>query len=320
MRAVIVLAAFLPPVLMLTYGIAKGRDSWRSESMWTAVCIGAVSAIAAGMIELLLSLFFKFGAADPILGAAKTAILLAAIPEETTKFLVLLVLAEKYARRLQDVLILAVAVSVGFATLENLLCIMAKGHLATAVVRAITSIPGQGMDALAMGALVIAARLRRGHDASGLILALIVPVILHAAYDFPLLAMQKGADKAQLSVVWGVVMICSAVFVIVLCRHVLAKAVAADQASGCDDASTETTDRLMIGGVIALFGGPMLAASYLYAEGSKDVGLMALSILPMAFGLDSIFTGLDRRRERKLRVHARAAADFQPGRGGAISL
>jgi hypothetical protein len=26
-RAVIVLAAFLPPVLMLTYGIAKGRDS-----------------------------------------------------------------------------------------------------------------------------------------------------------------------------------------------------------------------------------------------------------------------------------------------------
>ena len=58
----------------------------RSESMWTAVCIGAVSAIAAGMIELLLSLFFKFGAADPILGAAKTAILLAAIPEETTKF------------------------------------------------------------------------------------------------------------------------------------------------------------------------------------------------------------------------------------------
>jgi hypothetical protein len=40
-RIVIVLAAIIPALLVLGYGIAKARGSWRSEAMWSAFFVGA---------------------------------------------------------------------------------------------------------------------------------------------------------------------------------------------------------------------------------------------------------------------------------------
>src|SRR6202041_2555037 len=135
---------------------------------------------------------------NPIAAAATTAVLLAAIPEESIKFFVLVALAEKHVdvRRLQDIVLLALAVSLGFATLENFFYVTSVGGWEmTAALRAITAVPGHCIDGLAMGALLVTARLNGSKSVWSGRYALIVPIVLHAAYDFPLFAIQKNIDK-----------------------------------------------------------------------------------------------------------------------------
>ena len=168
---------------------------------------------------------------------------------------------------------------------------------ATAALRAITSVPGHGIDGLAMGALLARSRLRGGGKWWGMAAALAVPILLHAAYDFPLLALKKSGDKALYGAIWLLVIALSSVLVIMLCNRVLAQAAAADRSSGRDAGSTETTDWLMVGGMISLFAGPMLALAFFHAKGSEAASAVwVLSVFPIALGLDSIFTGLNRKR------------------------
>src|SRR5580692_2315114 len=116
-RYLIVLAAVAPSLLMLSYAIAKTRGSWRSEAMWHAFFVGALSALAAVGIELVLAGVVKLGHPGLVANAALTAIFVAAIPEEGIKFVALILLAERHVevRRLQDIIVLGVAVSLGVA-------------------------------------------------------------------------------------------------------------------------------------------------------------------------------------------------------------
>ena len=149
-----------------------------------------------GRGRLALGHLLPLDRAGPVAEAGVNAVVIAAIPEEAIKFFVLVYLAEKHVdvRRLQDLLVLALAVSLGFATLENFGYVISAGGWKTiAALRAIAAVPGHGIDGLAMGALLIRARLSgRAEDVR---LALIVPIILHAAYDFPLMAAHKEIGK-----------------------------------------------------------------------------------------------------------------------------
>lgn len=142
-----------------------------------------------------------------------------------------------------------------------------------------------------MGALLIAARMHAQRKPGLIKYALIVPIILHAFYDLPLFAIRKDIAKIWFGAAWLGVIALSSVFVIWLCNRILPEAVEADRAAGCDQTSKETTDRLIKGGMAAVIGGPLLAVCVFYAEGFDDAtGAMVLSILPVAFGIDSILT------------------------------
>ena len=302
MKFIVLLAAIAPPLFLLAYGIGKARADWRSEAIWNAFLVGAVGALGALAIELALSYALPLNRAGPVAEAGFNAVLIAAIPEEAVKFFVLLYLAEKHVdvRRLQDLLVLALAVSLGFATLENFGYVISAGGWRTiAAWRAVTAVPGHGIDGLAMGALLIRARL--SGRAADVRLALIVPVILHALYDFPLLALRHGSDGAMMwfGVLWLVTVAASSVFVITLCNRMLVKAVAFDFASGRDEGSKQSANWLIAGGVIGLIVGPLLAAWTLHTKGIEVAPVAAaLSIFPFAFGIDAIRSGLKYRRSR----------------------
>lgn len=307
MKFIVLLAAIAPPLLILSYGIGKARASWRSEAIWNAFLIGAVGALAAVTIELALGHLLPLERIGPIAAAAFKSVLMAAIPEEAVKFFVLIYLVEKHVdvRRLQDLLALALAVSLGFATLENFgYVISTGGWTKVAALRAITAVPGHGIDGLAMGALLIRARLSgRAEDVR---LALIVPVLLHAAYDFPLMALQKQGDagKGWLVVIWLATIAASSAFVIPLCGRMLAKAVDYDLAAGQDRNSTEAANWLIAGGAVVLIAGPVLAAWSYHASGAEVASVAAaLSVFPLAFGIDAIRSGLKQRRRRLPVVH-----------------
>ena len=295
-KPVILAAAIVPSFIILAYGICKARGSFRSEATWNALVLGAVSAFAAIACEFGLSYFVPFDRTGSTLTAVVNATF-AAIPEESIKFFVLLSLAEKQVdvRRVQDILVIALAVSLGFATLENFGFIVTKGNWTiTAAARAVTSVPGHGIDGLAMGALLMAARLSGDSGLWRVGNALIIPIALHAAYDFPLFARHSG--EALSGAVWLITIAVSSVFVIALCNLLLPTAVEFDRASGRDDESVETTDPLILGGTIGVIGGPLLAA-----WSAQELGLhgalpvISMSIFPVAFGIDAIRTGLKRR-------------------------
>jgi RsiW-degrading membrane proteinase PrsW (M82 family) len=295
-RVVILLSAISPAFFILGYGIAKARGSWKSEAMWNACFIGAMGAMAAVGLELAVG--YLLPPARPLLDAAMRAAL-AAIAEESIKFFLLVCIAEKNvdARRAQDILVLALAISLGFATLENCLYVTSIGNWReTAALRAVTAVPGHGLDGLAMGTLLMAARLH-AESLWRSVCALLLPMALHAAYDFPLLAIAKGADKTVMGIIWVVVLLLSSLFVILFINRMLPKAEAADRASGRDNASVETTTWLIAGGSAGVIAGPLIAAAGFYVEGLKIAAAASmLGIFPVALGIDAIVTGIRRRR------------------------
>ena len=163
--------------------------------MLNAYFIGAVGAIAALACEFAVDYVLPLGGMTSLDTAASKALFIAGIPEEGIKFFLLVYLAEKHVdvRRLQDILVLALAVSLGFATLENFFYVISAGDWKlTAAVRAITSVPGHGLDGLAMGRPADCRAHARAIETGLIKYVLIVPVILHAFYDFPLFAIEKG--------------------------------------------------------------------------------------------------------------------------------
>src|SRR5688572_7262346 len=128
-RIVVFVAAVIPALLILEYGVARTRGSWTNEALWTAFTVGAVGALAAGFVELGLTYILGIETLSGLPRAAAEAVLIAAIPEEAIKFIVLVAVAERHvdARRYQDIVVLALAVGLGFAALENLFYLVAPG-------------------------------------------------------------------------------------------------------------------------------------------------------------------------------------------------
>ena len=88
-----------------------------------------------------------------------------------------------------DGVVYAVFVSMGFAIIENIKYVFAYG-LATALVRAVTAVPGHACFGVFMGVFCGLAKRHQSDPDGGAacrkygIAALVVPVLLHGLYDF----------------------------------------------------------------------------------------------------------------------------------------
>lgn len=296
-RLAVISASVVPALMLLGYGVAKARSSWSDEGLWNAFFLGTVGVLAAIPIELGLQ-YLPFGLLPPLLKAAAEALLVAAIPEETIKFIILVGIAERQVdvRRLQDILVVALAVSIGFAALENLFYVAVPTDWQwIAAARAVTAVPGHGIFGLIMGALVMAARLQP-HRRAIIVAALVVPIILHAAYDFPLFALKDNVTP-WLVVVWMLVLLLSVAVAISLCNVWLPKAAAADRAAGRDRRPDATPVALIVYGCVLLVISPSLGFLSVYAKDAEVAWVGAtLSIVPVALAIDLIWTGVRRSR------------------------
>ena len=86
-----------------------------------------------------------------------------------------------------DAVVFAVAVSLGFATFENIIFIIDE-PMSTAIARALFSIPGHVIDAVFMGCWYgrakLAEKVSKRETRKCLRRALFIPVLLHGFYDF----------------------------------------------------------------------------------------------------------------------------------------
>lgn len=200
--SIILIASLLPVVLLLAY-IYK-RDTFNKEPwplLMKAFAFGVIAAFIDFPVARLLSSVVPKLASSPGWDAFYEAFFAAAFPEELCKLLMLYLciwkspLFDEY----YDGVEYAAFVGLGFAGLENLLYII-TGGLQLAVGRAIFAVPAHFFFAIFMGYFFSLARFHYGQRTKYLILAYIVPVILHGTYDFLLMFvsnLNEAADVLQ---------------------------------------------------------------------------------------------------------------------------
>ncbi len=181
-------AVALAPVALVQLYFSTHRN-WQNvrEAIWIAFGLGVVVAIPIAATEFLVALPFQ--SADNLrLISGVRALVVAAIPEETGKLLVLVYLVmrhEDFSRPVHAIA-LATAVSLGFAAIENVLYVVdAPDWAATALARSFTALPMHAAAGLVMGYFASRAVANPHHRGRYAALMLAAPIALHAGYDYP---------------------------------------------------------------------------------------------------------------------------------------
>ena len=183
----------LPAALLMIFIWHKDKIEKEPIGMLVGLfLLGALMVIPAGLAEVGL-----IKALDSVLDEGNYAymlidnFLIVALAEEGCKFFILRVRTWRSPNfnYTFDAVVYSVAVSLGFATLENILYVVGDGTVKLAIMRGILSVPGHAIDAVFMGWFYgMAKRAECAGDASGrssnLRRAIIVPLLTHGFYDF----------------------------------------------------------------------------------------------------------------------------------------
>ncbi|MCM1108923.1 MAG: PrsW family glutamic-type intramembrane protease [Clostridium sp.] len=193
-----ILIGMLPAVLLVAF--IYWRDKYQREPwqwIFKAFRYGMLSAVAAIVIEMLLPQPEN----STLLNSAYNAFVVASIPEECMKLLFfwLLVRRNPFFDEHMDGVVYACCVSMGFAGVENVLYMLGNiDNLASiALTRALLSVPGHFFFNVFTGFYYsLAVFGNPAHKAHNLTLALLVPILLHGAFDFGLFSMNVSPGWA----------------------------------------------------------------------------------------------------------------------------
>lgn len=151
---------------------------------------GALTTISAIIIGILGEKIFSFLNPESMLYILIDNLILTALVEEAGKYIVLKKITWKNPafNYTFDAVVYAVTVSLGFATLENIVYLIDAG-VGTGIMRAVMSVPGHAMYGVFMGYYYGLAKYAEAEGNKNLVnsnlkKALIVPTLLHGFYDF----------------------------------------------------------------------------------------------------------------------------------------
>ena len=216
-------AALAPAVLLMWY--VYTRDKVEKEPMklvMRTAGIGAASVIVAAIVEYLLISALESSMPEGTIRIIVEYFLCVALVEELCKFFSLNTIKKRPEfDYLFDAVVYSVAAALGFAALENVVYVFEFG-MATALMRAVLSVPGHAAYGVVMGVFYGLACQRKFHGKSGAgllyCLAILLPTIEHGFYDA---ALSLDSDTMVI-----VAVICNLAFIVlafVLVRRMAAK-------------------------------------------------------------------------------------------------
>ncbi len=189
---ILVAAAVIPAVFLMLRVYKSDRLEKESGAMlWGLVKAGVFSSLIA-LVEERVSVFILDGFLDETQTAYQVILyfVIVAAAEESSKYLFL---KHRTWKSLEfdcqyDGVVYAVFVSLGFALWENISYVMTYGFN-TAIIRALTAIPGHACFGVFMGVFYGIAKKydNRGQAAASKlfrVLSLAVPMLLHGTYDY----------------------------------------------------------------------------------------------------------------------------------------
>ena len=188
---ILVAAAVIPAIFLMVKVYRSDRLERESPYMlWSLVKAGVFSSLIALVLERILGGLLVSTVHDPGLYQALLYFVVVAVSEEGAKYFLL---RRKTWESVEfncqyDGIVYAVFVSLGFALWENISYVMHYGF-STALIRALTAVPGHTCFGIFMGVFYgLARKCENGglHTESMLyrLLAILVPALLHGAYDY----------------------------------------------------------------------------------------------------------------------------------------
>jgi len=179
------LLAVAPAMVIIVYIYFKDKfekEPWKL--LLKNFMLGAtLSVILAFFLSYLVSIFLPELDNKSVFDMFLKAFILVALVEETSKYII--VRAAQNNRAFNepfDGIVYAVFVSMGFATLENVLYVYNYGF-STGVLRAFTAVPAHATFAILMGYFMGKAKFSK-HKILYNFTGLVVAVLFHGAYDF----------------------------------------------------------------------------------------------------------------------------------------
>src|ERR1700742_2790737 len=200
-------AAVAPALLILWLVVAAGERPGPPLKVWTAFGLGAASILLLGIVRAPFAALV--GSPDnPWLAQALHAVFGVALPEETVKILVIFIVSARRRPHADpmDTVVYGAAAGLGFAAYENLAYLVQHADMwrALAALRSVLTVPFHGALGVIAGAYLAIARSgtalgahRRHRDwarISTRVAILLVPLLLHSGFDFPLLTLQQDPD------------------------------------------------------------------------------------------------------------------------------
>ncbi len=180
----VLLIAVAPVIVILVYIYA--RDKYEKEPLGMLVKAFLAGALAVIPIILVENILQARGAGlTGYTHIAYNAFVVAGFTEEIFKFfaLYLVIWKSKEFNEKFDGIVYAVFLSMGFATVENIMYVAGYGT-SVGISRALTAVPGHALFGVAMGYYFGLAKLSPQNRSKNFLLALLVPVGLHGVYDF----------------------------------------------------------------------------------------------------------------------------------------
>jgi RsiW-degrading membrane proteinase PrsW (M82 family) len=182
--------AVIPGLLILIY--VYGKDKVEKEPLYIIarlVIFGGASCIIAGTAEAMLQSVLPKYERGTIEFALQTSFCLAALCEETVKYLALRIGTWKssHFNYRFDGIVYGASSAIGFAVFENIQYVASYG-LATAISRAFLAVPLHAFCGVFMGVFYSYSKKaailgQRGKQTLFTVLSLIVPMIIHGIYD-----------------------------------------------------------------------------------------------------------------------------------------
>ena len=215
LATVIGTAAIAPALLILWLVVAAGDNSGPPLKIWTAFLLGAASVLLLGIIRIP---FQNVGMAleNPWIAQLARALFSVALPEEMTKVAVISALwsRRRHFGNAMDTVFYGAAVGLGFAAYENLAYLVQHAEMwrSLAVLRSVLTVPFHGALGIIAGAYLAIARTGTALGAnrhhrdwarmSSWALVLAAPVVLHTAFDYPLLLLQRASSLDSAARLW----------------------------------------------------------------------------------------------------------------------
>ena len=191
-NGILIAAAVIPAIFLMIKVYRSDRLEKESAGLlWRLVKVGVLSSLLALVEEKLFSLVLNsFVPTGTELYNILLYFVVVACSEESSKYLFLKrnTWRNPEFNTQYDGVVYAVFVSLGFALWENISYVLSYG-MSTAIVRAVTAIPGHACFGVFMGVFYgIAKRCeyrgKRGATKFFRLLALLIPALLHGAYDY----------------------------------------------------------------------------------------------------------------------------------------